>query len=289
LEIEDDVPELFPIIVPALTQAAGALRLPAVIANPFATRRVPLHAEGFPLVLLYSARAGSSALIKWFFFQTGHIAKAEDIEPGVHRFHRSFQAGQRFYGWRAFGLLLSHKKPVFKLVRNPYDRAVSSFLSTVLHTRGNQANAWGLRIVAAARRHAGKPSSGEPALSFRDFLRFLQWNGTANGAVNGHVARQHLAGEERYVDRLIRIERFEEDIRGIEAEYGLRPSPLDWIGELHNEWPDNSAEEAPSDALTASDIRRGRFPAYRFFYDEETRGLVRECFAADFAAYGYAP
>jgi len=39
--------------------------------------------------------------------------------------------------------------------------------------------------------------------------------------------------------------------------------------------------------LTPAQVREERFPAYEAFYDDETRRLVRECFAADFEAYGY--
>jgi hypothetical protein len=39
--------------------------------------------------------------------------------------------------------------------------------------------------------------------------------------------------------------------------------------------------------MTPDQLKDGRFPPYAAFYDEETRRLVRECFAADFEAYGY--
>jgi hypothetical protein len=39
--------------------------------------------------------------------------------------------------------------------------------------------------------------------------------------------------------------------------------------------------------ITSAYVRQGRFPPYKAFYDDETRRLVRECYAADFEAYGY--
>ena len=50
-------------LLQSVTRVVGALKLPVLVANPFATNRLPLHAQNFPLVLLYTARAGSAALI----------------------------------------------------------------------------------------------------------------------------------------------------------------------------------------------------------------------------------
>lgn len=278
-------------LVLPVRRGVGALKMP-MLGNPMATRRLPLHAPGLPLVLLYTAKAGSGALIKWFLFQTGDLEQMADPHRGVHRFYRSIQTRRPGYGWEAFRLMVSREKPIFKLVRNPYDRAVSSFLALVLHTRNEQPNPWGRKPLAAALRHSGKPVTAEPALSFRDFLRFLAWNGTANGEVNGHVARQHLAGEERRIDRVIKLERFVGEIRRIETEFGLARSPIEVIGHPHNERSrlprqTRCAACAADLEITAAHVRRGRLPAYETFYDDETRRLVRECFAADFEAYGY--
>jgi hypothetical protein len=279
-------------IVPSVARVTGALNMPVLVANPFAVHRVPLHARNFPLVLLYTARAGSSALIKWFLFQTGHLDESAVLRRGVHRFERSVRLRDPWYAWKALRLVAFHEKPIFKLVRNPYDRAVSSFLSMIIHSRPEQANPWGRKPVASARQLAGKPAAASPALSFRDFLRFLAHNGTASGQINGHIARQHLAGEDRYIDRLIRLEQFAEEIRQIESEYNLAQSPLEWIGILRNEGSPSLGEHSSSPCLadlemTAVQLEDGRFPPYAAFYDDETRGLVRECFSADFKAYGY--
>lgn len=281
-------------ILPAVARVAEALNLPVLVANPFAVYRLPLHAQDFPLVLLYTARAGSSAFIKWFLFQTGHLDETIPLRSGVHRLERSIRLRNPWYGWQALRLVAFHEKPVLKLVRNPYDRAVSSFLSMIIHSRPGQTNPWGRKPIAAARQLLGKPSAASPTLSFRDFLRFLKHNGTQSGQINGHIARQHLAGEDRCIDRILRLERFAEEVRQIESEYRLARSPLEWIGVLRNE---GSAERGQRGCtplvadfeMTPDHLKDGRFPPYAAFYDEETRRLVRECFAADFEAYRYEP
>ena len=66
----------------SVTRVVGALKLPVLVANPFNAHRLPLHAQNFPLVLLYTARAGSAALIKWFLFQTGYVDQATELNRG---------------------------------------------------------------------------------------------------------------------------------------------------------------------------------------------------------------
>jgi sulfotransferase famil protein len=286
------VSELLRVLVLPVRRGIGALKLPVLVANPFATRRLPLHAPDFPLVLLYSPKAGSGALTKWFLFQTGHLEEIGNTDRGMHRLLRSMQSRRPGYGWEALRLVVFRDKPIFKLVRNPYDRAVSAFLAVVFHSDDAQLNPWGRKPMAAARKHSGKPAMGEPALSFRDFLRFLAWNGTASGEVNGHLARQHLAGEDGRIDRIIKLERFVEEIRQIESEYGLARSPFELIGRPHNERKRLREEPnytgcAADLEITPAQVRQESFPAYEAFYDDETRRLVRECFAADFEAYGY--
>ena len=286
------MPELSRTLLLPAMRAAGALNLPLMLANPFATHRMPLHAPDFPLVLLYTGKAGSTSLIKWFLFQIGKLDEALELHPRVHRYRKSVLLRQPGYRWRATRLIISRQKPIFKLVRNPYNRAVSSFLATLSHTREHESNPWGRSPIAAARKLAGKPASPIPALSFRDFVRFLAKNGTERWNMNGHVARQHVPGEDGRIDRIIRLERFAAEMRQIEREYRLAESPDELISQPHHQRAQAEAAASYSSCaadleLTSPDVRQGRFPPYDVFYDDETRRLVRQCFAADFEAYGY--
>lgn len=286
------VSELSRIALLPYMRVARALKLPLLIANPFAIYRQPLHAPGFPLVLLYTGKAGSGSLIKWFLFQTGHLEEPADLHRGLHQRQRSLAAQQPGYHWEALRLIVRHEKPIFKLVRNPYDRAVSSFLAMLDHTQDRKCNPWGLAPIAAARKLSGKPAATVPALSFRDFVRFLVRTGTERGEINGHVARQHLPGEERRIDRILKLERFAEEMRQIESEYSLARSPVEVIGRPHNQQSRPQMERNRVDCVadlefTPQHVREGHFPPYAAFYDDETRRLVRQCFAADFDAYGY--
>lgn len=267
-------------------------KLPRLLIRRLAGRNLPLFAPDFPVVLLFTEKAGCTSLTKWFLFQVGKLEEATRYHPWVHRYRAQVLCRQPGYTWRALQVLAFRRKPIIKLVRNPYDRAVSSFLTTLNHAHPTTGKNWARDLVAAARARAGKPPTRMPAMSFRDFLEYLVANGAERSKVNGHVARQHVPGEDRRVDRIIKLERFAEEIRRIEDDYKLASSPLDLItsSRHHRSAVDNASAALPAGPdieITCDQVRKKRVPAYGSLYDEETRRLVRACFAADFEAYGY--
>jgi hypothetical protein len=270
---------------------AGALKLPLLIASLAANRRAPLHAPNFPIVLLISEKAGCTTLTKWFLFQVRKLDESSRFHPWVHEYRRSVLNRQPGYRWNALRLTLFGEKPMMKLVRDPYDRAASSFLETLSYAGREGGNAWALKLIAAARAQAGKGEIAVPALSFRDFTRYLARTGTEWGQINGHVARQHMAGEDGRIDRIIKLECFAEEIRQIESEYGLIQSPLPSLtdsGHHRSKLQRTDLVTSLADIeFTSDQIRDGRVPNYEILYDDETRRLVAEAFAADFGAYGY--
>lgn len=265
-------------------------QLPGPLVKRLAGRRLILHAPDFPLVLLFSEKAGCTSLTKWFLFQIGKLEEATEFHPWVHRYRKSVHCRQPGYEWQSLRLLLFRGRPIVKLVRNPYDRAVSSFLATLGGAHDRDGETWAGTLLAAARAHAGKPAAD--ALSFHDFLGLLAATGTGRDKLDKHVARQHMAGEERRVDRIIRLERFAEEIRQLEAEFNLARSPLELItsSRHHRSAVHHAATSGACAAdleITSQQVRKGNMPAYDTFYSAETRRLVRQCFAADFEAYGY--
>lgn len=273
-------------------RSAAHLPLPLLLANPFATRRGPLHAPGFPLVLLFSEKAGCTSLAKWFLFQVGKLDAASAFNASVHEYRKQVLYRQPGYGWQGLWLVAARRKPIVKMVRNPYDRAVSSFLHTLRRAGSRHPKPWASRLVADARAHAGKPTADPPALSFADFARFVVSNGTERGQINGHVARQHLPGEARYIDRFVRLERFAEEMRHIELEYDLAASPLETIATSKHhrsglQQPSAGGGCAAEHEITAAQAQTGPVPAYETLYSDECRHLVLSGFAADFEAYGY--
>ena len=262
-------------------------QLPGPLVKRLCGRRLILQAPGFPLVLLFSEKAGCTSLTKWFLFHIGKLDEATAFHPWVHRYRKAVLCRQPGYEWQSLRLLLLRQKPIVKLVRNPYDRAVSSFLATLGGASGGNRESWAGKFVAAARAHAGKPAAD--ALSFDDFLGYLATTGTGRDRLEKHIARQHMAGEERRIDRIIRLERFADEIRQLETEFNLARSPLDLITtSRHHRSATRPATASAADLeITSVQVRKGDVPGKDAFYTAKTRRLVRQCFAADFEAYGY--
>lgn len=251
-----------------------------------------LHHPEFPLILIYSPKAGCSSLTKWFFYQTGLLAEASQYSSWIHRY-RNDVLMTRPYRIESINLLNDSVLPVFKLVRNPFDRAVSSFIHMIRNAPPADPDRWESRLIKAARERAGKPLRDDPTLSFRDFLLHMSATGCFRLEVNGHVAQQYQAEEEGLISRILLLERFEEEVRRLEEEFRLESAPLDLLVQSwhHNEKrPPRRSSPAGSAAdvdISQSQIRAGQQPSYEEMYDAETRQIVRTLYAEDFAAYGY--
>src|SRR5438552_5259641 len=91
-------------------------------------KRTPLFVEDFPIILLYSQKSGCTSAIKWFFWQTGLLEEALTFGNWIHRFE--YQVFKRAPGYRLelTGALCAGKKRLIKFTRDPFQRAVSSFL-----------------------------------------------------------------------------------------------------------------------------------------------------------------
>ena len=260
----------------------------------------PLHAPDFPLVLLFSPKAGCTSLTKWFFFQTGKLDAALAYNRWVHKYRTEVFQRQPGYAAETKRLLRTRERMIVKLVRNPYERAVSSFLQVVRNANlPTQRRDREMALVRAARERAGKPHGDALCLSFRDFMRHVAAVGISIGKINSHIAQQYLPSEENYVSLYIKLENFAEEIKRLEVEFGLDDSPLEdfRMSKHHNDsdatpavaWKSGQeAKLAPDVVVDLANIENRNLPGYRSFYDEETERLVYTCYGDDFRQYGYA-
>ncbi len=271
------------------------------LARPDASlsRLHPLHAPDFPLVLLFTPKAGCTSLVKWFFFHAGKLDAALVYGRWVHKYRTEVFQRQPGYAAETKRLLRTRERTIVKLVRNPYERTVSSFLQVVRNANlPTQRRDREMALVRAARERAGKPHGDALCLSFRDFMRHVAAVGVSVGKINSHIAQQYLPSEEDYVSRYIKLENFAEEIKRLEADFGLDESPLEdfRMSKHHNDsdpapaaaWSSGQEAKLATDVVVdLASIENRNLPAYRSFYDEETERLVYTCFGDDFRQYGY--
>lgn len=253
-------------------------------------KRQPLYNGKLPFILLWSQKAGCTNFTKWFFYQAGLYEKALEFHPSIH----VYKAGKYFkranYLEEVRKQLYVNKMDVIKLVRNPYMRAVSSFLTFSSYCYSSKPK--GSRMYQDwLRVYDLFYSSRSPyeGLSFKQFLYFLDSMGSSIANVDGHLAQQYIEGEENLKINFIKVENFLTDIRSLEQKYQLKKSPQSLISQQKNHHgPKMSLHGDYSKITITSEILLNeKLPTYESFYDKENLKLCEKIFRKDIQRYNY--
>lgn len=239
------------------------------------------------VAFLWTPKAGCTSLVKWFFFQIGVLDAALAHHAFVHVYREQVFMKREGYFLEGLELMLAGEVPVIKLVRDPYDRAVSSF-AQVLKLQGSPTGDWTRKLRTRILRKIGETAPPD-RLSFHQFLRGVAAIGAASAGLNRHVSQQYYKGEEHIRRRIVRLENFAAEITALEKELGLKPAPLEDLtaSEHHRRKVAAVPGSLAGRMATAADFPPTATPSYNAFYDEETRRLAARVFAADFSAYDY--
>lgn len=250
--------------------------------------RPPLYNEKLPIILFWNEKSGCTSFSKWFFFQIGLLEKALEHNPFIHLYRAQVYCNSTIYLGEMETAILSSKKDIVKLVRNPYTRAVSSFLH-ILHygTPNNSHNAKFFQEFTRIIK-----MNNFKGISFKQFLYALKKVGCDILSIDGHIAQQYIEGEEHLVKQYIYLEDLEKHIFYIEDYYNLLTSPIDLLVQsphhksslIKNE---DSLEKYSEKILSKDIISNSHLPSYEKFYDEETIDLCTELFKQDLKFYKY--
>jgi hypothetical protein len=244
-----------------------------IVIKKLLTPALPLYEKEFPLIFFWSPKSGCTSLTKWFFFQIGLLQKALDYKS-VHLYRVEEYEQQENYNLKISEQLLDNKKDVYKLVRNPYNRAVSSFFHTLAHKD--------IMNQVAPDIHDG--------LSFKQFLNQVSDIGVKRGLINIHIAQQYVEGEELFIKNYIHLEDFGTKIRNIEKKYNLLESPIQNIIKSPHHYTQKMTDKGKqtfAEVKMSKETLNKTLPHYKNFYDAETKDLVRKLFKKDFKQYGY--
>lgn len=256
--------------------------------------RMALHHPDLPVVLLWSEKAGCTSLLKWFLAQTGRLEEALAYSDWVHDWELDVMKAQPSYEEQLHERLRDGS-PVIKLVRDPFDRAVSQYLMMVRHPDGSD------HPTVAVRRSIRRAVHGDPdvdaSYSFEEFLRWLADQDPTE--LDLHLAPQATALEDalsaagRTVE-LLRLERFDEGIRALEERFGLPPVDLAEVTTSRHHSRRRDFVGVSPDAVTRFrfpiplDRRTYPIPESSMFRTATTDMLVTAASGDDVARYGYA-
>ncbi|WP_216828232.1 sulfotransferase family 2 domain-containing protein [Alkalihalobacterium elongatum] len=246
--------------------------------------RTPLYNKDFPLILFWSQKSGCTSLVKWFFSQNGLLKKALEYHPWIHKYENNVYKKQLNYKKEIMEQIMTSKKDTFKLVRNPYKRAVSSYLfySNHLNKGSRYSQIQNEKIMEALFTNNNSNNN----ISFKQFLHYIQKVGATN--VESHFAQQYIDGEEFFINNYIYLENFNKQILEIEEKYGLLKTPLSQITDSHHHYSKRMKHDGNyADMIPDKEFWKKNLPTYDSFYDNETIDLVKEIFKKDFKVYKY--
>ena len=218
-------------------------------------------------IFSWTPKAGCTTVTKLVFGAMGILDEANAYGEWVHTY-RSEVFSIKYRDWVATEKqLLDDNYKKMKIVRNPYLRAVSSYLS---------AN-------KKAVEHGYKVDGKYIDTSFFEFLNLYK----NKKLVDMHWTPQYEEIESKFVyDEIIHIENLDNRIKEINKKYGLK---LKIDSDSGHHRTQTAARQFVGDMKYSKLMENNdnTFPSYETFYDEKIKELVYDLYRVDFGAYSY--
>ncbi len=199
-------------------------------------------------------KSGCTSLAKWFFYQIDLLQTALNYSPFIHNYEYDIYKNAPAYSLRLGIALREKQKETFKLVRNPYKRAVSSFVSLIAPPYIENPE-W-----KPIRKFLYQDENSSKGLSFKQFLYYLLINGAQANSINPHFTKQYIADEEKYVTNYIYLENFNQDMKALEKRFELKNAP---INEFSTSWHHQTPSMIYKGNFSESDITDPLFPVFQ--------------------------
>jgi hypothetical protein len=234
--------------------------------------------ESANLAVMWSYKAACTTVIKWVFQHNGLLPEAMAYNSWVHKYRlRQYQKSERYLS--RLKRLSNGAFDVVKVVRDPLDRAVSSYIHAYRHGYDDDAIA---KIVQ-------RPVSRRQRFSFREFVSYLEQSDLRY--CNPHH-RVQVAPIERHVlfgtrpSKIIRIEHgLNAALSELERRLGLPAT--DFTNPVFES--EHHTVRTAQAGLVADlvHIPRHAVPPAAMFYDRDLAVRVARLYAEDFRHYGY--
>ena len=190
------------------------------------------------------------------FYQIDLLQTALNYSPFIHNYEYDIYKSTPAYSVRLGIALREKQKETFKLVRNPYRRAVSSFVSLIAPPYIENPE-W-----KPIRKFLYQDENSSKGLSFKQFLYYLFINDAQGNDINPHFTQQYIAGEEEYVTNYIYLENFDQDMKALEKRFELKTAP---INEFSISWHHQTPAMIYKGNFSEADITDPLFPRYPTF------------------------
>jgi hypothetical protein len=241
----------------------------------------PLFLPDTRLMVIFSPKSACTNVVIWTLAHLGLIDEARAYNEWPHRYRKMVYYNSPLY--RAAIERDPSEFKVLRVVRDPFDRAVSGF-KHALRARATHPAIAGL---------IGYDEIESKGLSFEQFLDFLERSDLMT--CNGHFRVQRHPVEDLVpTDYLINISKDDlfKRLGEIEQELGLaQPAPQmsDWLHRLRkHRRPDAVFDNVPnltSLLFTAEQARKGPWPRSQDLLTPSARERLAKLYAADIRSY----
>lgn len=256
--------------------------------NFWEDKMLPLWRKDFPVVVSWSPKSGCTTILKWFLEQNNLLEVAYSHNPWVHEYREKILYAQKNYKSECKDAFTKNtqKKYIIKIIRNPLNRSVSSYLHYLRYSVLTKD--WEV-VREIEMWKAVNGLSSQKGISFRQFLNFVL-NQDLKGIRNDpHFGQQYDARQDEKVDLFIPIESISSQIGKIENKFGMKKIDLNKlsnsvhnnkISNLHN-WPALAASFPAEDDFH----KKLGVPPAEVFLDDETKLLIKNIYWRDFEKY----
>jgi hypothetical protein len=236
-------------------------------------------------IVVFSPKSACTTVVIWFFHHLGYTAAARDYSSWPHRYRTDVYYKSGRYR-RAYERDLS-KFSIVRIVRDPFERAVSSFRHV---QKGGLAD----KVMAKV---LGRRDMGTAGLSFSEFLDFLEHCNLETCDPHFRIQRHPI--EDRLPTRhlinastenlLTRLNQVEADLQLPITDF----DKLEWLQKISRKHSHVDAPSVPLDAYTHRFSREaaqsGYWPPYSAFLIPKARERLARLYATDVKAYGTVP
>jgi hypothetical protein len=258
--------------------------------NLFKIAPQPLFSKKHNLALLWSAKAGCTFSVKWFFDKIGFLDVALFYHPWIHRFRtqvfcESVEYKRYLKNRNTVAELLEGEIKIIKVVCNPFSRVVSSYLAAIKGITAAQDNYDTEKI----RNFLGREVNEKDTFSFREFVAYLESLDISFCNIHWRI-QQHKSEKVGLIvpNYIVHLENSYEQLRQIEIELGLNTSNFDELRKsAHHSKRLVELEGCFADEHFTFLDKDVAFPPSKNFYDDTLKKAVANLYQVDFESYGY--
>lgn len=240
----------------------------------------PLFSKEYKLAMFWSAKSGCTFAIKWFFYQIGSLEAALDYDPWIHKFRQEvIQSSEEYQKY--ISQILNPETNIIRLVRNPYSRAVSSYIHALRY--GYEDEQISQFLV--------RPVNEQKRFSFREFVAYLRnidlWHCNIHHKIQMHESEKKNLIKPNYI---VKLENSFDEIPKIEKTLGLLHSDLKSFARSVHHTAKNSDSSNVFCADECFDIYKKRMralPPTICFFDSTLKKEVANLYQVDFETYEY--